>query len=95
MNKKYKHAGQVWARVVQIIQEAMLMGVDCVDLLRQIEVCEDPEAPGTLVLTHEYASQIEKMHATWLKNALELQASEENEKSEEELVLSVGSKEQN
>ncbi len=73
MNKKYKHAGDVWARVIQIIQEAMLMGVDCVDLLRQVEVVEDPEQPGTLILSPEYVTQVERMHQAWLEKAMTLQ----------------------
>jgi hypothetical protein len=72
-NKKFKIGDGVWHRVVQIVQEAMLMGVDCVDLMRQVEVCEDPENAGELALTPEYANQVEKMHAAWLVKAEQLQ----------------------
>lgn len=76
--KRFKHSDAVWHRVVQVIQEAMLMGVDCVDLLRQVEVCEDPESPTTLMLSPEYVVQVEKMHQTWLERAMQLQTPEED-----------------
>lgn len=82
MTKKYKHDGTVWARVIQVIQEAMLMGVDCVDLLRQIEVVESDSQPGTLTLSVEYVALVEKMHQIWLENALKLQEQQPTKEDE-------------
>lgn len=41
MAQELKFADSIWHRVVQIVQEAMLTGVDCSDLLRQIRVEHD------------------------------------------------------
>lgn len=68
MSQKYTFSDEVWHRVVQIVQEAMIMGVDCVDLLRQIKVQTDPEN-GNLVLTPEYVKQVNHMHEKWLEEA--------------------------
>lgn len=49
----------VWHRVVQIVQEAMLTGVDCADLLRQVRVEIASTEPNVLVLTEAYKKQTE------------------------------------
>ena len=64
----------VWNRVVQIVQEAMLTATDCTDLLRQIRVSSDG---ATVSLTAEYrkmisdnyARMVEEMNATRAANA--------------------------
>lgn len=71
-----KLADGVWHRVVQIVQEAMLSGVDCADLLRQVRVVQDPNDPTNLVLSSEYQRQVEKMHEKMLQQAREIQASQ-------------------
>lgn len=57
-----KLADSVWHRVVQIVQEAILEGVDCADLLRQVGVQPDESDPNVLVLTPEYEQQVRDMH---------------------------------
>jgi hypothetical protein len=69
-----KFADSVWHRVVQIIQESMLEGVDCADLLRQVRVTSDDSDPHVLVLTPEYQIQVRDMHDKLLKEAHARQA---------------------
>jgi len=71
---EFKFADNVWHRVVQIVQEAMLSGVDCADLLRQVRVTESEEDASVLVLSSEYQAQVKAMHEKMLKQARELQA---------------------
>jgi hypothetical protein len=73
---KYKMDDTVLYRIVQIVQEAILMGLECGDCLRQIEMTPAENDPGKLVLTSEYKSNVAKMHEEWLKKAEELKASE-------------------
>lgn len=75
MSNSYKLSDAVWARVVQIIQEAMLLGLDITDLLRMIRVVSK-DGSDQLELSPEYESQVESMHAKWLEKARQLQAKE-------------------
>lgn len=68
-----RFADSVWHRVVQIVQEAMLMGVDCADLLRQVRVVPDASDPNVLVLSADYQRQVKEMHDKMLQQARELQ----------------------
>jgi hypothetical protein len=67
MKKTYKLNDGVWNRVVQIVQEAMLLGVDCADLLRQVEV--EPNDDGQLSLTPEYEKMVKNHHEKLLDEA--------------------------
>lgn len=67
---------EVWHRVVGVIQEAMLMGIDCADLLRQIRV--RPNDTGELVLTQGYKAMVREHHAKLLEEAEALQAQQAN-----------------
>jgi hypothetical protein len=69
-----KFADSVWHRVVQIVQEAMLTGVDCSDLLRQIRCVPDENDPSVMVLSPEYTKQVREMHEKMLAQAREIQA---------------------
>lgn len=81
--KEYKVSDEVWHRVVQIVQEAILTGVDCADLLRMIRLTEsDNEA---LVLTSEYKNHVNEAHKKLLEEAKALKA----EKSDE-IKITVG-----
>lgn len=68
-----KLADNVWHRVVQAIQEAMLTGVDCSDILRQVRVVEDENDPSTLNLSPEYQKQVRDMHEKLLADVKKLQ----------------------
>lgn len=75
MNNVYKLSDNVIGRIAQIVQESMLLGVDAVDLLRQVQV--EPSLDGTLELTPEYVKSVQDMHAKLLEEAAELQKNEE------------------
>lgn len=73
--EEMKFKDSVWHRVVQIVQEAMLTGVDCADLLRQVRVVPDETDPHVLVLSPDYERQVKEMHAKMLQQARDIQAS--------------------
>ena len=50
----------VLGRIVQIIQEAMLTGTDCVDYMRLIEL--ETSENDKLVLTQNYVDTVKKEH---------------------------------
>lgn len=66
----YKFTDNILRRIVQIVQEAMITGVDCVDLMRQIEV--KPNDAGMLELTPEYQLQVRETHQKLLERAEEI-----------------------
>jgi hypothetical protein len=61
VSKEYAVADEVWHRVVQIVQEAMLTGVDCADIMRQIRLVEDGEKH--LVLSEGYKEMVADNYA--------------------------------
>ena len=68
----YKLSDSVIARIAQIVQEGIIMGVDVVDLLRQVEV--EPVGSGELVdLTREYVAQVRSNYEKLLHEAKEIQ----------------------
>lgn len=75
-----RFADSVWHRVVQIVQEAMLTGVDCADLLRQVRVVPDASDPNVLVLSADYQKQVKEMHEKMLQQAREMQAAQTGNK---------------
>jgi len=66
--KDLKISDEVWHRIVQIIQEAMLEGVDCADLLRMVRVSQS-DTTGELMLTDEYKQSVKEMHEKLLEQA--------------------------
>jgi hypothetical protein len=65
----YKFSDGVISRIAQILQEAILLGVDIVDILRQVEV--HPNSDGTaLELTPEYSQRVVEMHRKLVEEAL-------------------------
>lgn len=72
---KFKFADSVSMRLVQIFQEAMMMGIDGADLLRQVQLVPDESDPHVLVLAPEYQTQVKEAHAKYEAEAKELQAS--------------------
>jgi hypothetical protein len=67
MNNKYKLSDNVIGRIAQIIQESMLLGIDAVDLMRQIEI--EPSGTDTLELTSTYVKSVKDMHVKLLEEA--------------------------
>ena len=66
-------ADSVLARIVQIIQEGMLLGVDVSDLMRQIKLKQSTLDPTSLILTDEYVVSINQMHVHLVEEAERLQ----------------------
>lgn len=58
---------EVWHQVVRIVQEAILTGVDCTQLLREIRVIDG--SVGDLVLTDAYKLAVKERHAELLARA--------------------------
>lgn len=79
-NMQMRFADSVWHRVVQIVQESMMTGTDCADLLRQVRVVPDSTDPNVLVLTSEYEAQVREMHENMLRKAKEMQAAMASER---------------
>jgi hypothetical protein len=72
----YRLSDNVIARIAQIIQEGMLMGIDVVDLMRQIEVepAQDNDGQPGLDLTKEYSARVEEHYMKMLAEAEVLHA---------------------
>ncbi len=68
--KEYTFADEIWHRVVQIVQEAMMTGVDCADIMRQVRVVENDE--GVLALTKGYKKMVNENYEKMVKDAEEL-----------------------
>jgi hypothetical protein len=81
---KFKLSDNVSRRVIQIFQEAMMLGLDGADLLRQVElkvdevsVSQNPASSddtATLVLTDDYKQLVKDMHEKYLAEAKVLAA---------------------
>jgi len=63
----YKITDTVAMRFIQIFQEAVLLGVDGADLMRQVRLSIDPENPDTLDLDADYKKFVEESHQKYLK----------------------------
>lgn len=66
-----KFNDNVIGRIAQIVQEGMLLGVDVVDLMRQIEVepVNSVDGAAELELTAEYARRVREHHEKLLQEA--------------------------
>lgn len=73
-------ADTVWHRVVQICQEAMLTGVDCTDLLRQVRLVPTEADKTVLTLSPGYLKQVRASHEKMLVQARELAASHDTKR---------------
>ena len=74
----YKLSDNVIARVAQILQEGILLGVDIVDLLRQVEVT--PGNDEHLELTDQYRQFVTDTHKKLIDEAAEHQAARHGSK---------------
>lgn len=68
--KELKLSDQVLHRIVQVIQEAMLLGVDCSDIMRQIRLAVSTDDDSVLVLSEEYQKSVVAMHQKLLEEAM-------------------------
>jgi hypothetical protein len=74
----YKISDAVAMRMIQIFQEALILGVDGADLMRQVRLVVDPENSDTMTLDPAYKDQVNEMHRKYLEQAEALKASEQN-----------------
>lgn len=70
----YKISDTVAMRMIQIFQEALLLGVDGADLMRQVRLVVDSNNPDTVTLDPEYEKQVVEMHKKYLDEAEALKA---------------------
>lgn len=68
----YKISDSVAMRFIQIFQEAVLMGIDGADLMRQVRLVVDEANPDTVVLCPQYENQVLEMHKKYLEDAEKL-----------------------
>lgn len=68
----YKISDSVAMRFIQIFQEAVLLGVDGADLMRQVRLVVDDASPDTVTLCPDYEKQVTEMHKKYLEDAEKL-----------------------
>jgi len=78
---KYKISDEVAMRFIQIFQEAVLLGVDGADLMRQVRLTVDSLEEDSLVLDSDYKKFVEESHQKYLKE-LEAKMTATEEKSQ-------------
>jgi hypothetical protein len=74
----YKISDSVAMRFIQIFQEAVLMGIDGADLMRQVRLVVDEANPDTVVLCPQYENQVLEMHKKYLEDAERLKTRSES-----------------
>jgi hypothetical protein len=65
----YKISDTVAMRMIQIFQEALLLGVDGADLMRQVRLVVDVNNSDTVTLDPDYEKQVAEMHKKYLDEA--------------------------
>jgi len=70
----YKISDAVAMRMIQIFQEALLLGLDGADLMRQVRLVVDDTDPGTVTLDPQYEKQVIEMHEKYLQDAEKLKS---------------------
>lgn len=68
----YKISDSVAMRFIQIFQEAVLLGVDGADLMRQVRLVVDESSNDTMTLCPDYEKQVTEMHKKYLEDAEKL-----------------------
>lgn len=68
----YKISDSVAMRMIQIFQEAIILGVDGADLMRQVRLVVDQTCPDTVTLDPSYEAQVVEMHKKYLEDAEKL-----------------------
>jgi hypothetical protein len=74
----YKISDSIAMRMIQIFQEAVLLGVDGADLMRQVRLVVDESQPDTLTLDPQYEKQVAEMHEKYLKESEHLKEKTES-----------------
>lgn len=70
----YKISDAVAMRMIQIFQEALLLGVDGADLMRQVRLVVDGSNPDTVTLDPQYEKQVAEMHEKYLNDVERLKS---------------------
>jgi len=83
----YKISDAVAMRFIQIFQEAVLLGVDGADLMRQVRLTVDPTDSTTVTLDSQYEAQVADMHRKYLEEAEKLQAAKSQNDSQTKLIF--------
>jgi hypothetical protein len=78
----YKISDSVAMRFVQIFQEAVLLGVDGADLMRQVRLVVDESSPDTVTLCPQYEANVREMHEKYLEDADKLRSQMEESSHE-------------
>ena len=65
----YKISDSVAMRFIQIFQEAVLLGVDGADLMRQVRLVVDDKNSDTITLCPQYESLVHEQHRKYLEEA--------------------------
>ena len=60
--KVFKLSDEVLGRIINILQEAMISGVDILDLFRMMQLTQSEEDENELTLTDDYRESIKKWH---------------------------------
>lgn len=68
----YKISDSVAMRFIQIFQEAVLLGIDGADLMRQVRLVVEDATPDTVTLCPVYEKQVAEMHKKYLDDAEKL-----------------------
>jgi hypothetical protein len=76
----YKISDAVAMRFIQIFQEAIMLGVDGADLMRQVRLVVDPEDDSTVTLDPQYVSLVEEMHRQFLDRAEALKKEQDSQR---------------
>lgn len=74
----YEFSDSVSMRLVQIFQEAMLLGLDGADLLRQVRLTASDDDPSVLVMTDDYVEQVKNHHRFYEEKVQRLRTGQEN-----------------
>ena len=74
----YKISDSVAMRFIQIFQEAVLLGLDGADLMRQVRLVVDESNPDTVTLCPQYEAQVTDMHKKYLEDAEKLKSQVES-----------------
>jgi hypothetical protein len=75
----YKISDAVAMRMIQIFQEALLLGVDGADLMRQVRLVADQAEPDTLTLDPQYELQVVESHKKYLAEAEVLRSQQQTD----------------
>jgi hypothetical protein len=77
----YTVSDDVIARIIQIVQEAFLTGIDCLDIMRQIELEVSDDDAAVLTLPQAYIRRVAEGYVRMAEHAEELKNNKSNEKT--------------